>query len=296
MNRLSFYGLMHLFIVYILWGSTYLGIRVAVQEGSGFPPMIMSATRVFAGSLLLLGIARFFQKQKFQLTKDELIPLLISGLALWWGGNGLVAIAEVTVPSGFAALIISCTPIWVAIIESMIDKKRPSILLVFSLLIGLAGIAALNWPTIRFGNFNNLWGSVLLVLAGLSWGAGSIYQKRKDIKSSPEIRSALQQFFGGIALFVTSYIIGEPDISPTPSAWWAWVYLIVFGSVVAFTSFIKALQLLPSNIVFTYAYVNPLVAVILGFIVLGESITLWTLAGMTLVIVGVFGVFKDQKS
>lgn len=295
MNRLSFYGLMHLFVVYILWGSTYLGIRVAVQEGSGFPPMIMSATRVFAGSLLLLGIARFFQKQKFQLTKDELIPLLISGLALWWGGNGLVAIAEVTVPSGFAALIISCTPIWVAIIESMIDKKRPSILLVFSLLIGLAGIAALNWPTIRFGNFNNLWGSVLLVLAGLSWGAGSIYQKRKDIKSSPEVRSALQQFFGGIALFVTSYIIGEPHINPTPSAWWAWVYLIVFGSVVAFTSFIKALQLLPSNIVFTYAYVNPLVAVILGFIVLGESITLWTLAGMTLVIVGVFGVFKDQK-
>ena len=296
MNKLSFYGLMHLFIVYILWGSTYLGIRVAVQEGSGFPPMIMSATRVFAGSLLLLGIARFFQKQKFQLTKDELIPLLISGLALWWGGNGLVAIAEVTVPSGFAALIISCTPIWVAIIESMIDKKRPSILLVFSLLIGLAGIAALNWPTIRFGNFNYLWGSVLLVLAGLSWGAGSIYQKRKDIKSSPEVRSALQQFFGGIALFVTSYIIGEPHINPTPSAWWAWVYLIVFGSVVAFTSFIKALQLLPSNIVFTYAYVNPLVAVILGFIVLGESITLWTLAGMTLVIVGVFGVFKDQKS
>ncbi len=286
---------MHLLIVYIVWGSTYLGIRVAVQEGSGFPPMIMSATRVFAGSLILVALARFIQKQSLRLTKEEWVVLSVSGLALWWGGNGLVAIAEMTVPSGYAALIIACTPIWVAIIESILDKKRPSVFLVISLLIGVAGIAVLNWPAIISGNLNDLRGLFLLIIAGLSWGAGSIYQKRKNIHTTPEISSAVQQFTGGIALLITSFIISEPTINPVPSAWWAWGYLIVFGSVIAFTSFVKALKLLPPNIVFTYAFVNPVVAVILGFILLGEPITKWTIAGASLVLVGVLGVFKEQK-
>ena len=287
---------MHLLIVYIVWGSTYLGIRVAVQEGSGFPPMIMSATRVFAGSLILIALARFIQKQSLRLTKEEWVVLSISGLALWWGGNGLLAIAEMTVPSGYAALIISCTPIWVAIIESILDKKRPSVFLVISLLIGVAGIAVLNWPAIIAGNLNDLKGLFLLIIAGLSWGAGSIYQKRKNIHTTPEISSAVQQFTGGIALLITSFIISEPTMNPVPSAWWAWGYLIIFGSVIAFTSFVKALKLLPPNIVFTYAFVNPVVAVVLGFIILGEPITPWTFAGATLVLVGVLGVFKEQKN
>jgi len=287
---------MHLLIVYIVWGSTYLGIRVAVQEGSGFPPMIMSATRVFAGSLILVALARFIQKQSLRLTKEEWIVLSVSGLALWWGGNGLVAIAEMTVPSGYAALIIACTPIWVAIIESILDKKRPSVFLVISLLIGVAGIAVLNWPAIIAGNLNDLKGLLLLIIAGLSWGAGSIYQKRKNIHTTPEISSAVQQFTGGIGLLITSFIISEPTMNPVPSAWWAWGYLIIFGSVIAFTSFVKALKLLPPNIVFTYAFVNPVVAVILGFILLGEPITKWTLAGASLVLVGVLGVFKEQKN
>ena len=286
---------MHLLIVYIVWGSTYLGIRVAVQEGSGFPPMIMSATRVFAGSLILVALARFIKKQSLRLTKEEWVVLSISGLALWWGGNGLLAIAEMTVPSGYAALIISCTPIWVAIIESILDKKRPSVFLVISLLIGVAGIAVLNWPAIVAGNLNDLKGLFLLIIAGLSWGAGSIYQKRKNIHTTPEISSAVQQFTGGIALLITSFIISEPTMNPVPSAWWAWGYLIIFGSVIAFTSFVKALKLLPPNIVFTYAFVNPVVAVLLGFIILGEPITPWTFAGATLVLVGVLGVFKEQK-
>ena len=286
---------MHLLIVYIVWGSTYLGIRVAVQEGSGFPPMIMSATRVFAGSLILIALARFIKKQSLRLTKEEWGGLSISGLALWGGGNGLLAIAEMTVPSGYAALIISCTPIWVAIIESILDKKRPSVFLIISLLIGVAGIAVLNWPAIIAGNLNDLKGLFLLIIAGLSWGAGSIYQKRKNIHTTPEISSAVQQFTGGIALLITSFIISEPTMNPVPSAWWAWGYLIIFGSVIAFTSFVKALKLLPPNIVFTYAFVNPVVAVLLGFIILGEPITPWTFAGATLVLVGVLGVFKEQK-
>jgi len=295
MKRLNVSGLIHLLVVYIVWGSTYLGIRVAVQEGSGFPPMIMSATRVFVGSLILIALARFIKKQNVRLTKDELTVLAISGLALWWGGNGLLSIAETTVHSGYAALIVSCVPIWVSIIESILDKKRPTFFLIISLLIGVTGIAVLNWPAISTGNIGDLKGAFLLIMASLSWSAGSIYQKRKNIQSSPEVISAVQQFMGGIALLITSFIISEPPMNPVTSAWWAWGYLVIFGSVIAFTSFIKALKLLPPKIVFTYAFVNPVVAVVLGFIILGEPITQWTFAGASLVLVGVLGVFKEQR-
>lgn len=296
MNRLSQSGLFHLCIVYILWGTTYLAIRVAVQDGSGFPPIIMSATRVLAGSLILMALAKFIYKQSLRLTYDEFFTLFISGLALWWGGNGLLALAQTTVSSGYAALIISCTPIWVALIESIIDKKRPTFFLVGSLLVSIVGISVLNWPAIRSGSLSGLWGALLLIIAGFSWAAGSIYQKRKNIQSSPEVSSAFQQLFGGIALLITSFIISEPAINPISSAWWAWGYLIFFSSVIAFTSFIKALKLLPPNVVFTYAFVNPVVAVFLGFLILREPITQWTLTGAFLVLIGVLGIFKEQKT
>ena len=281
-NKLNTLGLIHLCIVYVLWGSTYLAIRIAVQDGSGFPPMIMSATRVFAGSLILLGIAKFIKKESFRLNQKDTLALAVSGLALWWIGNGLVALAETNVDSGYTALIISCTPIWVAIIESRLDRKRPSLQLMISLFVGIAGIAILNWPAISGGKIGDLQGAFMLIVAGLSWGAGSVYQKRSNIQSSPEVSSAIQQVFGGIALFLTSLIIQEPAVNPSVSAWWAWGYLIVFGSVIAFTSFVKALTLLPPNVVFTYAYVNPVIAVILGFIILKEPVTEWTL-GLSLI-------------
>ncbi len=288
-------GLLHLFVVYIVWGSTYLGIRVAVQEGSGFPPMMMSTLRVFAGSIILLGLVKLVKRKSVTVPKAELKVLAISGLALWFGGNGLVAVAETTVDSGYAALLIACTPIWVAIIEAVLDRQRPTLHLVLSLLTGMAGIAVLNWPSISTGNLGDLGGAGLLTLAGLSWGAGSVYQKRKHIHSSPEVSSAYQQIFGGGGLLVASILMKESIIKPTPEAWMAWGYLVVFGSVIAFTSFVKALKLLPTKIVLTYAYVNPVIAVILGFIILGEPITQWTFAGAILVIIGVLGVFKEQQ-
>ena len=137
MNKLSLAGLIHLGIVYILWGSTYLAIRIAVQEGSGFPPMIMSASRLFCGSIILMSLAKIFYKNSLKINRDEFFVLLISGIALWAGGNGLVAIAETNVNSGYAALIIACTPIWVALIESYIDKEPPSFYLFGSLFISI---------------------------------------------------------------------------------------------------------------------------------------------------------------
>ena len=295
MNKLSVAGLVHLSIVYVLWGSTYLAIRIAVQEGSGFPPMIMSATRVFCGSIILMSLAKIFYKDSLKINRDEFLVLFISGIALWFGGNGLVAIAETNINSGYAALIIACTPIWVAAIESYLNKRTPSLFLLGSLVISILGITILNWPAISTNDTTNLWSTFLLIFAGLSWGAGSIYQKRKGLKISPEVSSAYQQIFGGLVLFIASFVLSEPNISPSFKSWLAWAYLIIFGSVIAFTSFIKALKLLPANIVFTYAFINPIVAVLLGLIVLNEPITIWTLVGSPLILIGVFGVFKEKN-
>lgn len=295
MNKLSVAGLVHLSIVYVLWGSTYLAIRIAVQEGSGFPPMIMSATRVFCGSIILMSLAKIFYKDSLKINRDEFLVLFISGIALWFGGNGLVAIAETNINSGYAALIIACTPIWVAAIESYLNKRTPSLFLLGSLVISILGITILNWPAISTNDTTNLWSTFLLIFAGLSWGAGSIYQKRKGLKISPEVSSAYQQIFGGLVLFIASFVLSEPNISPSFTSWLAWAYLIIFGSVIAFTSFIKALKLLPANIVFTYAFINPIVAVLLGLIVLNEPITIWTLVGSPLILIGVFGVFKEKN-
>lgn len=295
MNKLSVAGLVHLSIVYVLWGSTYLAIRIAVQEGSGFPPMIMSATRVFCGSIILMSLAKIFYKESLKINRAEFLVLFISGIALWFGGNGLVAIAETNINSGYAALIIACTPIWVAAIESYLNKRTPSLFLLGSLVISILGITILNWPAISTNDTTNLWSTFLLIFAGLSWGAGSIYQKRKGLKISPEVSSAYQQIFGGLVLFIASFVLSEPNISPSFTSWLAWAYLIIFGSVIAFTSFIKALKLLPANIVFTYAFINPIVAVLLGLIVLNEPITIWTLVGSPLILIGVFGVFKEKN-
>lgn len=295
MNKLSVAGLVHLSIVYVLWGSTYLAIRIAVQEGSGFPPMIMSATRVFCGSIILIGLAKIFYKDSLKINRNEFLVLFISGIALWFGGNGLVAIAETNINSGYASLIIACTPIWVAVIESYLDKKTPSFFLFGSLFLSILGITVLNWPAISTYDTTDLWSTFLLIFAGLSWGAGSIYQKRKELKISPEVSSAYQQIFGGVVLFIASFVLSEPNMSPSFTSWLAWAYLIIFGSVIAFTSFIKALKLLPANIVFTYAFINPVVAVLLGLIVLNEPITIWTLVGSPLILIGVFGVFKEKN-
>lgn len=295
MNKLSVAGLLHLSIVYVLWGSTYLAIRIAVQEGSGFPPMIMSATRVFCGSIILMSLAKIFYKDSLKINRDEFLVLFISGIALWFGGNGLVAIAETNINSGYAALIIACTPIWVAVIESYLNKRTPSLFLLGSLVVSILGITILNWPAISTNDTTDLWSTFLLIFAGLSWGAGSIYQKRKGLKISPEVSSAYQQIFGGLVLFIASFVLSEPNISPSFTSWLAWAYLIIFGSVIAFTSFIKALKLLPANIVFTYAFINPIVAVLLGLIVLNEPITIWTLVGSPLILIGVFGVFKEKN-
>ena len=150
--------------------------------------------------------------------------------------------------------------------------------LVGSLLIGMAGIVVLNFPVIRHGSHADLVACLILLLAVCSWGIGSVMQKRRPVTVSAEVNSGYQLLFGAFFLLAASLLSGEPRPHPTTEAWLAWGYLVVFGSVIAFTSFVKALQLLPVHVVATYAYVNPVIAILLGWLILGERITPWTIA------------------
>jgi drug/metabolite transporter (DMT)-like permease len=292
-RELSAIGLLHLSVIYLVWGSTYLAIRIAVREGSGFPPFIMAGMRVVAGGCLLFLWAAI-SGSRLRPTRRELVLLFAAGILLWVGGNGLVTWAEQRAHSGYAALLIGTAPLWVALLESLIDRRAPSALLVLSLLVGFSGLAALTFPVLRTGTAADIYAVLALLGAPLSWGIGSILQQRRRIMLSTSVTSAYHQLFGGLGFAVAALLSGEPRPAPVADAWWAWGYLVIFGSVFAFTSFVRALRLLPINVVMTYAYVNPVIAVILGRIILDEPITLWTVVGMVLVLLGVAGVFRER--
>ncbi len=294
-SRSNWVGLLNLVIVYLVWGSTYLAIRIGVQEGSGFPPFILAGTRVIVAGLILLGIAAL-QKKRLKPTRQEIILLSISGLLLWVGGNGLVSFAEQRMDSGIAALIIGSTPMGVAMMEFIIDRRPPSALLIVSMLIGFSGVGLLSVPALSTGVHADAVSVIVILAASMLWGAGSLLQSRKPVKLSPEVSSAFQHLAGAVGLLTAALLMKEPFPHPIKEAIFAWGYLVIFGSVIAFTAFVRALQMLPTNLVMTYAYVNPVIAVVLGWLVLSEQITPWTIGGMVLILVGVAGVFRARHN
>lgn len=283
-------GLAYLAVVYVVWGSTYLAIRVAVREGSGFPPFAMAAMRLtVAGGLLMLWAKA--RGRRLRVSRSELAVLFGSGVLLWGIANGLLVWAEQRAGSGLSALMIGGVPIWAAVIDSLLERSRPPLGLVLALLLGLAGIATLVMPVLMTGVRADVMSIGALLVAAVSWAGGSVLQRRKPIQVSLMVNSAYQQVIGGLWLTAIALLVGEPLPHPTPQAWVAWAYLVVFGGL-AFTAYVQALRLLPISLATTYAYVNPVIAVFLGWLILGEPVTLWTLAGACLVIIGVASVFR----
>lgn len=286
-------SLFSLLLVYLIWGSTYLAIRYAVREGSGFPPFSMAALRAAVGGLILIGLAMAF-RQRTRVTRREAGLLLLSGILLWNGGNGLVTWAEQRASSAFAALVVGSTPLYSALVESLINRKRPSALLTCSLLAGMAGLYVLTQPALAAGTRADTWATVALLAAPLSWSIGTAIQQRNPLGLSTLASSGYQQLFGVIGFIVLLLATGEPSPQPTAEAWWGWAYLVVFGSVVGFTAFVHALRTLPVPVVMTYGFVNPVIAVLLGWLFLGEAITAHTLVGTALILAGVGGVFRQR--
>jgi drug/metabolite transporter (DMT)-like permease len=293
-SKINRIGLLHLLVIYIVWGSTYLAIRVAVRDGAGFSPFALGAMRVLLAGVLLL-VWGAIRRERLRLSRYEFLNLLGAGILLWLLGNGLVMLGEKRADSGITALIIAGVPIWVSIIEAIWDRKLPSILLIGSLLVGACGIVLLSMPLLLSGIKADFVSVIALLAASISWAAGTFLQSRNKTHLAPVVNSGYQLLFGGIGFLITAIIIKEPIPNPIPEAWAAWGYLVVFGSIIAFTSYLQAIRLLPTNIVTTYSYVNPIIAVILGAVILGETITHWTVTGAILIFLGVMGVFRSHQ-
>ena len=292
-GRISTSGLLNLIIVYVVWGSTYLAIRVAVRPGSGIPPFTLGFGRVVLAGMVLLGWS-LIRKKKVRINRSELLILAASGLLLWTAGNGLVAWSEQRVDSSIAALLVATVPLWTTLFESILDRKLPSFMLTLSIMIGFSGTALISIPTLQNGTGADALSILALVISPASWALGSIIQNRRHVSLEPVTSSAYQQLFAAVGFAVLVFVTDEPLPDPSREAWLAWAYLLIFGSVIAFTSYVKVLQLLPMSIAMTVAYVNPVIAVILGAMILGESITITTVAGAALVLVGVAGVFRAR--
>jgi len=285
----------HLCMVYSVWSTTYLAMRIGVGFSSGFPPFLFGLLRMPLAALILLLIARI-QGLRMRPTSGELWSLCAVGNLLWLGGHGMILWASQHADSGFTCLMASSAPIWAAVIELFFYKKRLSLPLVLSLLVGFAGIAVLTSSSAGRGTAIGLPVIAALVTAPLSWALGSVVQARRPVNLAPHVMSGYHHLAASLGYLIVVLLLGEPAPHPTLSSWIAWGYLVIFGSVFAFTSYVIALKLLPIRIVMTYAYVNPVLALFLGRLILHEPITPRTLAGAALVLLSVCAIFRVKQT
>jgi drug/metabolite transporter (DMT)-like permease len=250
----------------------------------------MAAMRLTLAGLLMLLWGRLAGRS-LRVNWRDLKVLSASGILLWGIANGLVVWAEQRADSGLAALMVGAVPIWSAVIDSGLDRRRPPGALVAALLVGLSGVAVLVAPVLRTGIKADLLTVVALLVAPVSWASGSVLQGRRSVDVSPIVSSGYQQVAGGVWLVAMALLVREPLPHPTSEAWAAWGYLVIVGGL-GFFWYVQALRILPISLATTYAYVNPVIAVFLGWLILGEPVTLWTLAGAALVVIGVAGVLR----
>lgn len=271
--------------VYIIWGSTYLGIRIAIET---IPPFLMASFRfLLAGSVLYL-LAQIKSNEKLTLIHWR-SGFIIGGLLLL-GGNGGVVWAEQYVPSGLTALLVSTVPIWIMIINWVIPNgERIGVKTVVGVVLGFVGLFLLvNPQDLTNGGSVDLVGAGVLLFATFTWALGSIYSNRAILPKSKILTVAIEMIGGGILLFFFSLITGDASkfsvelISLRSIT--ALVYLIIFGSIIAFTAYMWLLEAAGAAKATTYAYVNPIVALILGWLFADEQITVKILVAMTIIL------------
>jgi drug/metabolite transporter (DMT)-like permease len=289
-------------VLYTVWSTTYLAIALAVDPEGGFPPFQMSGWRILAAGAMVWLIARALGRQ-MRVSRRDLAIIVPAGLLLWIGGNGMVTWAEQYADSGYAALLVGALPIWTALLEAIIDRRLPSRALAGALTLGFSGVAVLTLPALRLAEGSDALAILALVLAPICWGGGTVMQARGQIQATPLVSAAYQQLAGGLGFLVLSQLVGEAWTLPlglgeagaavSQTANWAWLYLVIVGGL-AFISFVQAVKRLPTRVVMTYAYVNPVGAALLGWLFLQEDIDRWTLLGAALVIAGVAGVFRER--
>ncbi len=277
-----------LLVVYVVWGSTYLAIRFAVET---LPPFLMAGSRFLLSGLILLVLAG--GEARRAATWKQFRGAGISGCLMLVGGNGLVCWAEQYVPSGTAALLISTTPIWFALLDWLIFRgPRPGALVVLGIAVGTAGVYVLLGPTnAADGQQVPVGGAAALLAACAFWAFGSLYSRGAELPPSVFLSTAMQMLAASVLFLALASVAGEwSRLSLAQAALRSWLslaYLITFGSILAFTCYGWLLRNASPALVSTYAYVNPLVAVVLGGVLGGEALTTGVMLGAAIIIASV---------
>jgi len=283
-------------LVYIFWGSTYLAIGIADDEH--LPPFVMCAIRFFiAGPIMLAACA--LMGRKVWVGRGNLTRLAIIGCLLLVGGNGGLAWAEQYVPTGYAALIIAITPIWFMLLEAFAfrgDRLSPRGIL--GVVLGICGIVVLFWPKFEYREtlgVMQLVCSTTLLFSSFLWALGSVLSRRWRLPVDPFVATAWEMIFAGCGHVVLSLVTGQYKHAVfTHRAIMAVLYLVVFGSWVGYSAYVWLLKHVPTPKVATYAYVNPIVAVFLGWLVLQERIDAYIFIGSAVVVAAVALVTTAQ--
>jgi drug/metabolite transporter (DMT)-like permease len=277
-------------IVYVIWGSTYFGIAIAIKT---MPPFLMASVRFALAGLILISWDLLRHPEARHLpTRRQVVDSIIVGGLLLGIGNGFVVFGEKTVPSGIAAILIGMMPLWFALLGWLYLRQKLPRLVVFAVALGFLGVALLIWPTGAGANHFDPLGLFILFVAPLGWAHGSIYSvQRAKLPKSQLTASGFQMLAGAAVTGIESLIAGEPaHFDPSAisaESVIAVVYLILFGSMLAFTAYAWLLRNAPLSLVGTYAYVNPVVAVALGTLFLHEPISARTIVAAAVILVAV---------
>jgi drug/metabolite transporter (DMT)-like permease len=273
--------------LFTIWGSTYLAIKFAVET---IPPYLMSGARFTVSGAILYLIARL--RGHPNPTVREWRDGAIVGTLLLTCGNGVVGWAEQRVPSGITALLVASVPIWMVLIDWARPRgKRPNLLVTIGLLLGLAGVGVLAAPGFGEGKPGVALGATMLIVGSIAWAAGSIYSRQSARPKSAQMSTAVQMLTGSVTLILVGIIMGElgrfDPAAVTRKSFLAWAYLVTFGAIIGFTAYAYVLRETTPAKASTYAYVNPVIAVLLGWAFANEPITVRTIVGAGIILAGV---------
>ncbi len=270
----------------IIWGTTYLAIRIGVD---GLPPMLFAGVRWLIAGVLLFTFLKW-KNYKAPDRKDFFHNAVI-GILLLGFGNGLVVVSEQWIESGLTALLITTVPFWIVGIESFLPgKTKMNYLIASGLVLGLAGVVLIFGSNLKYIIDSKHLLGILTLTGGVSvWAAGTLYSKYKKLSVHPLMSASIQMIVAGILQTLLGFIIGEAgNIHINQSNLSAFLYLITFGSLVGYTSYIYAVSHLPVSLVSTYAYINPVIALFLGWLILDESLSITIVLASVIILAGVY--------
>jgi drug/metabolite transporter (DMT)-like permease len=273
--------------LYTIWGSTYLAIKFAVET---IPPYLMSGARFTVSGAILYLVARATGSPNP--SRREWRDGAIVGTLLLTCGNGVVGWAEQRVPSGITALLVASVPIWMVLIDWARPRgKRPTMFVTIGLLMGLAGVAILAAPGFSGDQSGVALGAVMLIVGSIAWAAGSIYSRQSARPASAQMSTAVQMLTGSVTLVLVGIVMGELGRfdagAITTKSILAWAYLVTFGAIIGFTAYAYVLRETTPAKASTYAYVNPVIAVLLGWAFAREPVTMRTILGAGIILAGV---------